>query len=126
MNKPECKVNKYGTREWLLNGKRHREDGPAIERASGYKEWWLNDKLHREDGPAVERSNGTKSWFLNNKLHREDGPAFECADGYKEWYLNDERVHPETIVDLWLSRGVFCWYDQTSGRLNFGDKNEQT
>ena len=23
-------------------------------RADGTKEWYLNDKLHREDGPAIE------------------------------------------------------------------------
>ena len=39
------------------------------------KEWWLNDKLHREDGPAVEYADGTKKWYLNGGLHREDGPA---------------------------------------------------
>ena len=31
-----------GSKEWLLNGNRHREDGPAIEYANGSKEWWLN------------------------------------------------------------------------------------
>ncbi len=30
-----------GNWEWRLNGKRHREDGPAIEKASGDREWWL-------------------------------------------------------------------------------------
>jgi len=46
---------------------RHREDGPAVERADGYKEWYLNDQLHREDGPAVEYANGYKYWYLNDK-----------------------------------------------------------
>jgi hypothetical protein len=103
MNKPECKIDEFGCKEWRLNGKYHREDGPAVEYPGGTKQWWLNDKLHREDGPAIEHPNGTKGW-----------------------YLNDKEVHPETIVDLWLSRGVFCWYDQTNDCLNFGEKNEQT
>ena len=103
MNKPECKTLPSGT-----------------------KFWYLNRKLHREDGPAVEYANGDKEWYLNGKCHREDGPAFECANGTKEWYLNNKEVHPETIVDLWLSRGVFCWYDQNNDCLNFGEKNEQT
>ena len=30
-----------GDKVWYLNGKYHREDGPAVEYASGYKEWWL-------------------------------------------------------------------------------------
>ena len=48
---------------------------------NGDKFWYLNGKLHREDGPAVECANGDKSWFLNGKLHREDGPAIERANG---------------------------------------------
>ena len=36
-----------------------------IEHANGAKEWLLNGKTHREDGPAVELADGTKYWFLN-------------------------------------------------------------
>jgi hypothetical protein len=78
-----------------LNGKIHREDGPAVEYVDGSKEWYLNDKLHREDGPAMEWANGSKSWWLNGKLHREDGPAMEWADGDKSWYLNGKQVTKE-------------------------------
>ena len=67
MNKPKVKVSANGTKEWYLNGKRHREDGPAIEYASGDKYWFLNGKRHREDGPAIELANGNKRWFLNGK-----------------------------------------------------------
>jgi len=48
---------------------------------NGDREWRLNDKCHREDGPAIEHADGSKSWYLNGKLHREDGPAIECAGG---------------------------------------------
>jgi hypothetical protein len=120
MNKPECKTYADGDKEWFLNGKYHREDGPAVEEASGYKEWRLNGKLHREDGPAIEHANGDKQWWLNGKLHREDGPACEYIDGDKHWYLNDEKADPETIVDLWLMRGKFCFYDKDNDCLNFG------
>jgi len=91
-NKPTCKTYSNGTKEWRLNGKLHREDGPAVECANGDKVWFLNDKRHREDGPAVECANGNKQWFLNGKLHREDGPAIESANGDKEWSLNNERT----------------------------------
>jgi hypothetical protein len=33
--------NKY----WYLNGRRHREDGPAIEWFSGYKHWYINGEF---------------------------------------------------------------------------------
>ena len=61
------KVSKSGDKFWSLNGKLHREDGPAIEWANGYKSWYLNDKRHREDGPAIEVANGDKSWWINGK-----------------------------------------------------------
>jgi len=102
MNKPQCKTLPNGTKKWYLNG-----------------------KYHREDGPAIENSNGTKAWYLNGKCHREDGPAIEYGGGgTKEWWLNNREVHPETIVDLWLERGVFCWYDETTDTLNFGENND--
>ena len=54
----------------------------------------MNGKRHREDGPAVIWANGTKSWYMNGKQHREDGPAIERADGSKSWWLNDVQVDP--------------------------------
>ena len=95
-NQPKCIISSNGSKAWYLNGKRHREDGPAVERSNGSKAWYLNDKLHREDGPAVEHPDGSKVWILNGKRHREDGPAIEYPDGYKAWYLNDEIITLET------------------------------
>ena len=66
------KVYDNGNKYWYLNGKLHREDGPAIEYANGSKSWWLNDKRHREDGPAGEWSNGNKSWYLNGEKVTEE------------------------------------------------------
>ena len=37
-----CKTSADGSKAWYLNGVRHREDGPAFERANGSKEWYLN------------------------------------------------------------------------------------
>jgi hypothetical protein len=90
----EYKVKVYdnGDKEWFLNGKLHREDGPAFEGYNGDKFWYLNGKYHREDGPAIEWSNGDKSWYLNGKFHREDGPAIEYSNGTKSWYLNGKKL----------------------------------
>jgi len=84
-----------GNKEWHLNGKFHREGGPAIEYANGDKEWWRMGKCHRLDGPAVEHSDGGKEWWLNGKQHRENGPAIEWSDGDKEWYLNGKPLTEE-------------------------------
>jgi hypothetical protein len=51
----QVRVYSNGDKYWYLNGRRHRDDGPAIEYSDGHKEWWLNGELHREDGPAIER-----------------------------------------------------------------------
>jgi hypothetical protein len=60
------------------NGKKIPKDFTGIaETPSGTKSWYLNGKLHREDGPACEYPNGTKRWYLNGALHRFDGPAIE-------------------------------------------------
>ena len=55
---------------------------------NGDRYWWLNGKLHREDGPACEYAGGTRCWYLNGKRHREDGPACEYTSGAREWFLN--------------------------------------
>ena len=65
--KPICETNSNGAKEWYLNGKCHREDGPAIEWAHGTKYWYLNGKRHRENGPAIEYADGTKGWYLNGE-----------------------------------------------------------
>ena len=89
---PTCTVDEHGTRYWRLNGRLHRTDGPAVEKADGSKAWYLNGKRHRVDGPAIEEARGAKAWLLNDLLHRTDGPAIEYAEGYKAWYLDGEEV----------------------------------
>ena len=72
MNKPECKTYPNGNKQWYLNDKLHREDGPAVEFANGGKEWHLNGKCHREGGPACVHANGDKSWWLDGQQLTED------------------------------------------------------
>lgn len=38
---------------------------------NGTKEWYMNEKLHREDGPAIEHHDGTKEWYLNGGRYSE-------------------------------------------------------
>ena len=70
-------IDQYGNKWWYLNGKYHREDGPAIEFANGTKEWYLDGELHRENGPAIEYANGDRVWFLN-------GVCFTKSEYWKE------------------------------------------
>lgn len=59
---PTMKIMEDGTQEWRLNGRHHREDGPAIIWPDGRE-----DSLHREDGPAVTDPDGYQAWYLNGK-----------------------------------------------------------
>ena len=90
--KPECKTYPDGTQVWYLNGKRHREDGPAVISPNGTQYWFLNGKRHRKDGPAYIGSDGSQYWYLNGKLHREDGPAYIGSNGSQKWYLNGNDI----------------------------------
>jgi len=78
---------------------------------NGDKQWWLNDKLHREDGPAIEYADGTKFWWVNDKLHREDGPALEYPSGHKEWWLNGKEYTEEEYVMVQFMKGVSVYVD---------------
>jgi len=76
--------------EYTLNGKFHRENGPALEYTDGEKHWYINGIPHREGGPAIEYASGSKEWYLHGVRHREDGPAKEYSNGYKEYWVNGE------------------------------------
>jgi hypothetical protein len=58
----------------------------------GNKRYYLNGKYHRDDGPAVEHTDGDKWWYQHDYLHRLDGPAVEYYDGYKEWYFHGKEI----------------------------------
>ena len=44
----------------------------CIEYTNGSKHWYLNGKLHREDGPAIEYANGSKEWLVNSVFVKEE------------------------------------------------------
>ena len=77
-NKPVIKYYDNGQKEfevYYLDGKRHREDGPAAQ-------WWYK--------------NGQKEmeiYYLDDKRHREDGPA------YQWWYDNGQKCLKKYHLD---------------------------
>ncbi len=98
-------------------------DQPICATDSYGKEWYLNGKLHREDGPAIERANGSKEWHLNGKRHREDGPAIEWSSGTKDWYLNGEKYDKESYIVEMNRRKLEKWeslgkYEEVVDKLN--------
>jgi hypothetical protein len=79
--------------EHFLNGRLHKEDGPAIVVAGGprgtHNGWYQHGIYHRVGGPAVDTPE-VKRWIIRGVRHREDGPAVEFfKDGNRigaEWY----------------------------------------
>jgi len=68
----------WGQKYWYLNGKLHREDGPAaIEHFWVAKTWFQNGLRHRLDGPAVEWRNGEQYWIWGEYLSREQFEIFQ-------------------------------------------------
>lgn len=96
----EYKVQVYDDKMlWSIDGKLHREDGPAFETLNEtYFSWHKHGKLHREDGPAVYTESGYKSWWYEGERHREDGPAVEWPDGVTEYWLDGEEYTMEEFL----------------------------
>jgi len=62
----------YRAREWIVNHKLHRENGPAMICSDGARYWYRNNKLHREDGPAYMGPRGERYWYKEGGLHWDD------------------------------------------------------
>ena len=94
-----------GTKLWLLNGKRHRIDGPAVEWSDGSKYWYLNGKRHREDGPAIEYPDGAKEWYLNGE------PIFEIYTENHFFLFVEELIDEEgkRVIKVLTQEGVEIW-----------------
>ena len=61
---------------YCVNGKLHREDGPAAEGINGYKGWFINGKRHRLDGTAIEWDEIKQYWIEGKYYTKEE---FESA-----------------------------------------------
>jgi len=53
--------------------------------------------FHREDGPALEYASGHKDYYINGKRHRENGPAREWKYGRKDYYINDNELKKRSL-----------------------------
>ena len=92
----DYKIYKLGNNEYhkydngrqarYMNGKLHRDGGPALIYANGEQEYWINGKLHRDGGPAVIHVSGYKAYYQHGKRHRLNGPAIICTDGREKYY----------------------------------------
>lgn len=84
---PERTVDDEGNVEWALNGKLHRDDGPAVEYVDGSSYWFQHGRIHRDNGPAIEWADGSWTWMANDEIHRLAGPANVHVDCREEWHV---------------------------------------
>ena len=101
--------DEQGGSHWYLDGKRHREDGPAMLLADGSAHWFIHGRRHRDDGPAIVRPNGSLHWYKNGVRHKEDGPAIEYADGDCWWYI-EGKLHREDGPAIEWVGGTGSWW----------------
>lgn len=99
-----------------------------VEHANGCREWFLNDKLHREDGPAIEYPNLYRAWYINGERHRIDGPAIESSNGAREWYRAGCPYGISIVYD-WVKIGfkvktIAAWDEWFAGAEKFNHKRD--
>ena len=88
-----------GTKEWYLNGKLHREDGPAIEWRDGDKEWWIKGMPKEEEEYNIEMEKRRK---LESKYYYK----------WVDWLFDPttprgERVYQRLLGEIVEEVGVF-------------------
>ena len=97
-------TNKFGDIYYYLNGRIHRTDGPAIDRANGSKEYWINGKRHRVGKPAVTIIEVNRCrYYINGELHRIDGPAIHDLDNPengKYFFIEGKEIDVKTTEEF--------------------------
>ena len=136
-----CVEDEFGNKIWYKDGKRHREDGPALVCVNGFKGWYQNGRYHREDGPAVEHVDRTKEWYYKGvfagkggkpdptlwarltSVEANGGPllngCFEDLEGAQRWY-KDDQLHREDGPAIDYPGMYGPWYFNGE-RLGWGD-----
>lgn len=93
---PTAIVLPGGLREYRLpDGRRHRNDGPAITHADGYEAWYQFGLLSRVGAPAVTMPDGSTSWWFEGHRHRPGGlPAVERVGAEPQYWVDGHQVRP--------------------------------
>jgi hypothetical protein len=67
------------TTAWYLDGRLHRDEGPAVE-IGAFRSWYRHGRNHRDDGPAIEWPDGRQQWMVNGKTTKWRNPAYPEQD----------------------------------------------
>jgi hypothetical protein len=86
----------WGDRYWYdENNRLHRLNGPAVIFPLDQKEWWVYGKRHRLDGPAIERVvNGINChiWYVNGVNISKEVEEWLAMTGYEYPFSKDVQV----------------------------------
>ena len=66
-NEPSPFVCSNGHTYWHDNGIITRKDGPAVEHTDGFKMYLVDGKFHRVEGPALLNNSGAKLWYFQDE-----------------------------------------------------------
>lgn len=91
-DEPAISNNMRGFVAYIIGGKHHRTNGPAVDWNNGEYEWWENGVKHRVGRPAC-KYRLSEEWWFQGRLHRTDGPAV-MGDYVKKWYFHG-KLHRE-------------------------------
>ena len=107
---------------WFKDGKFHRDnDLPAIENINGTKEWYIDGQRHRENKPAFIHYSGEEQWWFEGKAHREDGPAIIWSTGEKEWWIHGIKYTEEEFSNYLEKKEL-----NNALNLDLHEKNNKT
>ena len=96
---------------YYVNGKLHREDGPAYEnRLENITQYWINGKLHREDGPAEIKNMKTFDIEYSNLKQ------------IYSYYINGICIY-NTIYDSIKNKEYLPYYSYDDKRLQMEKEN---
>lgn len=89
-DEPECYTNKNaGCKEWRLNGRLYRLDGPALEYADGGNYWFIHDRSIRHT--SLELSIGQSiPWYYDDialVIKQINHTLFQVLVGNKKEYV---------------------------------------
>jgi hypothetical protein len=72
------------------------------ESPDGSQSWKVDGKFHRDEGPAIIYKTGTMIWYQHGRLHCETGPAWCWLNGELEWWL--QGIQYTELEWRWLVR----------------------
>ena len=81
----------------------------TVKVINGDRYWYVNGKRHREDGPACEYANGTRVWYLNGESYTEQDFLKKTKQPKEEPLVLN--IHLHDAVDNLVVASLQDYYD---------------